>query len=103
MIVICFRSADDVAKTNAKAIRGQARKILTSYCHDSYCFTTAPARNDFSKSQVAIYCAGFPCTPYSALHAFSHLLNDPEAQQLYQVIANGKAMQPAVTWLLREH
>ena len=57
----------------------------------------------FSKSQVAVYTAGFPCTPYSALHAFSELLSDPEARQLHQVIENAKGMKPAVTWQWGEH
>lgn len=36
--------------------------------------------------KVGIYACGFPCTPYSALHSGSALLQDPNAKQMWQSI-----------------
>lgn len=48
-------------------------------------------------SQVAIYGAGFPCTPFSSLHTSTALLEDKNARQLYQVIENIRLIEPAET------
>lgn len=50
-------------------------------------------------NKVCLYVTGFPCAPYSLLHRSSKLLGDPQAQQLFKVIANIKTMKPAVTVL----
>ena len=47
--------------------------------------------------QAALMCTGFPCTPFSALHAHSQLLRDSEAQQMYETIRRVKTCQPCVT------
>lgn len=47
--------------------------------------------------RVALYAAGFPCTPFSALHSFSKLLEDKNAQQMWKCLQNIKESKPAVT------
>ena len=49
--------------------------------------------------QVALYVAGFPCTPYSLLHAGSELLRDQNARQFFKVIRNIKSTEPAASQL----
>ena len=48
---------------------------------------------------MSVYAAGFPCTPYRALHHGSALLDDEHAQQLWKVLDNFKESCPAATWL----
>lgn len=49
--------------------------------------------------QVALYVAGFPCTPYSGLGK-TELLQDPNAEQLFETIRRLRRIRPAVTWTL---
>lgn len=46
--------------------------------------------------EVALYVAGFPCTPYSTL-GLGEMLADKNARQLFRVIGNMKEMQPAAS------
>ena len=48
---------------------------------------------------MALYAAGFPCTPYSLLHWQSSLLEDDNVRQLWKILKNIVERQPAVTWL----
>ena len=48
--------------------------------------------------QVSLYCAGFPCTPFSMLHYDSELSQDPNARQMLKVISNCHVMKPGVSW-----
>lgn len=48
--------------------------------------------------QVSVYCAGFPCTPFSMLHYASELLQDPNARQLLKVVSNCRVVEPGVSW-----
>lgn len=50
--------------------------------------------------QVGLYCAGFPCKPFSYLNAKSRLLKEKHAKPLYQVIRHLKTTAPAVPCLL---
>ena len=50
--------------------------------------------------QVGLYCAGFPCKPFSYLNAKSRLLKEKQAKPLYQVIRHLKTTAPAVPCLL---
>ena len=47
--------------------------------------------------KVALYCAGFPCTPFSYLHFDSSLLDDGEAKQFYETVRRVKFLEPCVT------
>ena len=44
-----------------------------------------------------VWVAGFPCTPYSALHSGSALLAEPEARQFYESVARFKNLQAPVS------
>ena len=50
------------------------------------------------RRKVLVYASGFPCTPYSALHCHSKLLEDPAARPLYKVVQNIKDCAPVATW-----
>ena len=50
------------------------------------------------QSEIAIYCAGFPCTPYSMLGNRLCLL-DPNARQLYACVKRMKVTRPKVPGL----
>lgn len=47
--------------------------------------------------EVALYTAGFPCTPYSCLHSHSEMLEDKNSGQMWRCIDNISIMKPAVT------
>lgn len=48
--------------------------------------------------QATLYVCGFPCTPFSVLHADSDLWKEAEAKQLFQCIRRLKSLQPIATW-----
>ena len=48
---------------------------------------------------VDVYCAGFPCTPFSMLHNKSRLLRDPAAKQFRATIATIATAKPKVAIL----
>ena len=51
-------------------------------------------------SEVAMYIAGFPCTPYSSLGGRA-CLEDPNARQLYACVKRAKATRPKATWPIK--
>ena len=58
-----------------------------------------PVTNDW---QVALYCAGFPCTPYSLLRGHdTQLLQEEAAKPLFECIRHMKQTQPgeACLWI----
>eukprot|EP00434_Breviolum_minutum_P009292 symbB.v1.2.008188.t2/scaffold450.1/size202773/7 len=52
-----------------------------------------------SIQDVDIYCAGFPCTPYSMLSPTRRLLNDENARQLFRVVKRVKCNRPKIVVL----
>ena len=80
-----------------KKVRWMRRKAGTlgqrvmSFFNHAECFL-------WCSGQVSVYCAGFPCTPFSMLHYATQLLQDPNARQLLKVIANCRVMEPGVSW-----
>ena len=46
--------------------------------------------------EVGLYCAGFPCTPYSLLHWGTRLLEEEAAKPMWQCIRNVKEASPGV-------
>ena len=49
--------------------------------------------------KIALYTAGFPCTPYSCLNNKQLMLQDPNAQQLWRCLQNISDTQPGVSWM----
>ena len=47
--------------------------------------------------QVALYAAGFPCTPYSSLHNATTLLQEAAVAPMWQCVRNMKKSKPAVS------
>ena len=60
---------------------------------------TSEGWNALPARQVSLYCAGFPCTPYSLLHAGSRLLEEEAAAPLYKVVDNIRGCQSPASWL----
>ena len=48
-------------------------------------------------AQVSLYTCGFPCTPFSLLHGYSKMLDDPNARQLWRTLHNIDVINPAAT------
>lgn len=48
--------------------------------------------------EVSLYCAGFPCQPYSLLSSTRRMLADGNARQLFKVIKRIRRYRPKVTW-----
>lgn len=46
---------------------------------------------------IALYTAGFPCTPFSCSNSGSAMLGDANSQQMWQCLENIKKMRPAAT------
>ena len=71
--------------------------LLPPYTHH---INTWNQSQSFSQSfpwQVALYCTGFPCTPYSRLHANSQLLGEEAAKPMWKCIQNIRDARPAVS------
>lgn len=51
------------------------------------------------RGRIALYTAGFPCTPFSCLHSGSAMLGDANSRQMWQCLNNIKVMRPAATSL----
>jgi site-specific DNA-cytosine methylase len=66
----------------------------TVFYHDLFC-----RKVDMKFKGVPFYIAGFPCTPYSTLHARSKLLRDPNARQLQTIVDTIKLLEPCVVIL----
>jgi hypothetical protein len=49
--------------------------------------------------KIALYSAGFPCTPYSCLNNRQLMLQDPNAQQMWRCLQNIEDTQPGVSWM----
>ena len=47
--------------------------------------------------EVSLYCAGFPCTPFSTLNTATSLLADRNSRQLFAVISRIKLSKPKET------
>lgn len=54
------------------------------------------------ETEVSLYCAGFPCQPYSVLSNTRQMLSDPNAKQLLRVIKRIKRYRPKAAWHVSE-
>ena len=77
-----LRHASDIFKVKTAGLQGRVGEISC----------------DSAIAQVGLFCAGFPCKPFSMLHAGSNLLGERDAAQMFEVIKHLKAIQPAVPW-----
>ena len=53
--------------------------------------------------KIMLYCAGFPCTPYSKLHASRDLRRDPNMKQLLKVVSNIASGKPVAALNASSH
>ena len=92
LIAIHPRSSDDVFDLDASAVR---HKVCLGWWGWMVCFFLG-IPTDW---QVAIFTAGFPCTPHTSLGEKKGL-DDPNAGQMWATIDHAVDMEPGVTWLL---
>ena len=62
----------------------------------SFCFEILYHR---CQAGCGLYCAGFPCKPFSFLHSKSKMLRDKHSKPLFQVVRHIKEVGPAASWL----
>lgn len=115
----CMRYASDVVSKSSRWLYQQAWLLNAFFgllwaslilCFSTCCFLPIPANSIHTCShilsavgafctEVALYCSGFVCTPFSLLHSKSKLLGDPAAKTLAAVLRHAKCMQPCVPQL----
>ena len=55
---------------------------------------------NFWLPEVALYCAGFPCQPFSTLNAASSFFEEEQSKPLFKVVERVKRSQPGVSWMV---